>query len=150
MFTSSSATQPINQIKNNRHIHSRKFTHVRTTLSLTQSLWPPPTLRRHTLIPIVAYSQCFVAVAATGSFYRPFTGFLPIFFTVSGIFFGMGNKVVTFTEQQLEDYQVNGLFVASSIWVSQFQKFFFQTFWREVLVVTFDFCFLFMLCSFLW
>lgn len=79
----------------------------------TRSLCPPPTLRRHTLIPIVAYSQCFVAVAATGSFYRPFTGFLPIFFTVSVIFFfaGMGNKVVTFTEQQLEDYQVNGLFM---------------------------------------
>ncbi|CAH1639451.1 unnamed protein product [Spodoptera littoralis] len=73
----------------------------------TRSLCPLPTLSRHTLIPIVAYSQCFVAVAATGSFYRPFTGFLPIFFTASVIFFfdGMGNKVVTFTEQQLEDYQ---------------------------------------------
>lgn len=40
------------------------------------------TLCRHALIPVVGSSQCFVAVAATGSFYRLFTAVYFLFFLI--------------------------------------------------------------------
>lgn len=96
-------------------------------VSLTCSLCPPAYSAPSHPNPSRGLQPVFCRCRGNRQLYRPFTGFFTdifLTFTASGNFSVMGNKVVTFTEQQLEDYQVT-LVVRLC---SEFEKLFFAKF----------------------